>query len=81
MTPVLFLILVTDESRFWFEADLNSYLLLLAWFPSILIGTILGGLLGLHARKTRPDSQVFLVAYIWGLIGGLVPGILLFIIT
>ena len=81
MTPVLFLIWVTDESRYWHEADLNSYLMLLTWLPSILIGTLLGGSLGLHTRKTRSDSQVFLVAYIWGLIGGLIPGILLFIIT
>lgn len=81
MTPVLLLILVTDKSLFWLEADLSSYLMLLAWLPLILIGTVLGGLLGLHTGKTRPDSQVVLVAYIWGLIGGLIPGILLFVIT
>ena len=40
---------------------------------------ILGGFLGQHTSKNWPDSQMFLAAYIWGLIGGLIiPGILLF---
>lgn len=58
------------------DAGAISSAIYLVCLPGILLGTALGGVLGLYTKKTWPESHVFLVASVWGLLGGLVPAIL-----
>ena len=55
------------------EAEYIYYTMCLTCLPAVLLGLIIGGLLSLLAKGSKIDRKVIAVAYICGLIGGLIP--------